>query len=95
MRIECRTMPAPSHTFVLRHGLTGDRYYLDGKVLNGGDILELCFSGGWVAGRYEWSPDRGPLFFCSIELAEGGVIEHVLEIPDGALLRRPAGALTP
>jgi len=88
-------MPDPSHTLELRRGPAGDRYYLDGRVLNGGDVLELCFSGGWVAGRYEWSPDRGPLFFCSIELVEGGVAEHVLELPDRALLRWPTGDLTP
>jgi hypothetical protein len=82
------------HTLELRHGLVGDRYYLDGRLLNGGDILELCFSGGWVTGRYEWNPERAenPRFYCSIELAGGGVTEHVLEIPNRALLRWPDGA---
>jgi hypothetical protein len=53
--------------------------------------MQLCFSGGWVTGRFEWSGDPGerPRFSCSIELDGGGVEEHVVEIPDRALLRWP------
>ena len=75
----------------LRDGPLGLRHYLQGRPVNGGDTLELCFSGGWVTGRYEWSPadQRGPWLHCSIELSGGRVAEHLIEIPDGALLRWP------
>lgn len=67
-------------------------YYLDDRAVAGGSTLELCFSGGWVIGRFEWNgdPAKTPIFHASIELARGGVVEHRLELPEGAHLRWPA-----
>jgi hypothetical protein len=73
-----------------RHGRM--RHYLAGRVVQGGDPIDLCFSGGWVTGRYEWSGQvhEPPLFYYSIELmAEGQVAQGTIEIPNGALLRWP------
>ena len=55
------------------------------------EVPQLCFSGGWVTGRFEWNGElgEGPRFSCSIELDGGRVAEHSLEIPDGALMRWP------
>jgi hypothetical protein len=67
------------------------RYFLGGRVLNGGDIIQLCCSGGWITGRFEWDqqPDTRPsFFFFSIELEGGKVAQHSLTIPEGALFRR-------
>lgn len=76
-----------------RHGRI--RHYLAGRVVQGGDPIDLCFSGGWVTGRYEWSgaTHELPRFHYSIELmAEGKVVEGTLEIPEGAVLRWPVYA---
>jgi hypothetical protein len=84
-------MPSQATTLELKRGLAGTRYYLAGRLLNGGDTIQLCFSGGWVTGRYEWNPERpnNPYFHCSIELEGGRVAAHAIEIPDQALLRWP------
>ena len=69
------------------------RYYLNERPLSGGDIVELNFSEGWVAGRYEWStdPTDPPRFHYSIQLQTvGEVAQGSLPIPPGALLRWPA-----
>lgn len=73
----------------LRFGVAqgSTRYFLGDRPLNGGDVVELCCSGGWLKGRFEWS-DEGAWFHFSIELGGGGVAEHSLSIPDRALLRR-------
>jgi hypothetical protein len=79
------------HALELRSAPSGLRHYLGGRPLHGGDLLQLCFSGGWVTGRYERDrehPDRA-WFHCSIELDGGRTAEHVLAIPEGALVRRP------
>ena len=83
-------MSTPGDTLELRVGPSGPRYFLAGKPVHGGDTLRLCFSGGWVTGRYEWANDPAvlPRFHCSIELAGGGVDECSIPIPEGALLRR-------
>lgn len=67
------------------------RHTLSGRAVNGGDTLDLCFSGGWITGRYEWGSEHSgqPSFHCSIVLEGGGVVERVIEIPEGALLRWP------
>jgi len=80
----------PVGTLKLAETLSGLRYCLDGKPLRGGDILELCFSGGWVVGRFEWTSDPAerPTFHCSIELVGGKVEPFDLAIPEGAILRR-------
>jgi hypothetical protein len=73
----------------LRDGASGPRYHLAGRPVAGGSVVQLCFSGGWVTGRFEWSgqADEKPHFHCSVELDGGGVEEHVVEIPERALLR--------
>ncbi len=83
--------PSTHQAIELRAAMSGPRYYLAGRALHGGDILQLCFSGGWVTGRYEWDQGQGgrPRFSCSIELEGGGVATHSLEIPERALFRWP------
>lgn len=80
----------PIGTPRLTETLSGLRYCLDDKPLRGGDILALCFSGGWLVGRFEWSSDPAdlPTFHCSIELVGGKVEPIDFAIPEGAILRR-------
>lgn len=67
------------------------KHYLAGRPVNGGDLLEVCFSGGWLPMRYEWgSGDVLPRFHFSVELGRGRVWESSLELPEDALLRWPA-----
>lgn len=82
-------MDAPE-TLKLAESFSGLRYTLHGKPLHGGDTLALCFSGGWVVGRFEWSSDPAerPRFHCSIELEGGEVEPFDIPIPERALLRR-------
>jgi hypothetical protein len=77
----------------LRIGLGGPRYYIAGRPVPGGSVVQMCFSGGWVTGRFEWSGDcaERPRFHCSLEVEQGGVVEHSLEIPEGALMRWAEG----
>lgn len=88
-------MQAPE-TLKLIETLSGLRYTLEGKPLLGGDTVAMCFSGGWVIGRFEWSSDPAepPRFHCSIEL-EGGKVERFdIAIPERALLvRKSPGAI--
>lgn len=86
----------PSETSALRTGVAQgtQRLFLADRVVNGGDILELCCSGGWLTGRFEWDPgDQGvgsePSFWFSIELGGGRVSQQRLTLPEGALLRWP------
>lgn len=66
------------------------RHFLLGRPVHGGDPIELCFSGGWVTGRYEWDgTEQAPRFFFSLELGGGRVWESSFELPEGALLRWP------
>ena len=67
------------------------KHWLLGRTVNGGDPLELCCSGGWIIGRYEWvGGDAPPRFHFSVELAGGGrVWESSFDLPEGALLRWP------
>jgi hypothetical protein len=82
-------MSGRAKSLELRDGAGGFRYYLAGKPVDGASVMQLCFSGGWITGRFEWSgnPTGRPRFHCSIELDGGGVEEHSLEIPERALLR--------
>lgn len=59
------------------------------RVVHGGDLLELCCSGGWLIGRYEWGGgEAAPRFHFSVELMGGGrVWESSFELPESALLR--------
>lgn len=85
---------APEHPepLVLQITRSGPRYHLHGRPLFGGDVVQLCFSGGWVMGRFEWSqdPEEPARFHTSIELAGGGVEAIALEIHQRALFRREA-----
>jgi hypothetical protein len=65
------------------------RYAIGDRVLSGGDVVELCCSGGWLTGRFEWDDgmDAPPRFYFSIELEGGAVDEQVIDVPEGALLR--------
>jgi hypothetical protein len=65
-------------------------HLLHDRPLHGGDPIQLCFSGGWVTGRYEWpGGDAPPRFHFSVELTGGRVWESCFDLPDGALLRWP------
>jgi len=68
-----------------------ERWFLDDRPLNGGDIVQLCCSGGWLTGRFECDAGTSdaPTFFFSIELGAGRVAQQSLVLPKGALLRRP------
>lgn len=78
-------------TLWLGHAQGSPRYILLGRPVNGGDLVELCCSGGWLTGRFEWDQGIGrpPTFYFSIELEGGAVAQQSLPIPDGALLRWP------
>ena len=52
-------MNAPADTLELRARASGPRFHLAGRPVHGGDTLQLCFSGGWVTGRYEGVVSRG------------------------------------
>ncbi len=67
------------------------RYYLAGRPVNGGDTLQLCLSGGWVTGRYEYDPgmQAHPTFHFSVELDGGEQAARSIELPEGALLLWP------
>lgn len=82
--------PLAASTLTLRETLSGLRYCLDGRPLHGGDTIAICFSGGWVIGRFEWSSDPAerPRLHCSIELVGGRVAPFELTIPEAAILRR-------
>jgi hypothetical protein len=72
------------------------KYRLAGRLVSGGDIIDLCFSGGWVTGRFEWNGDAAtrPSFHYSIALAgDGRVHEDHFPFPEGAIVRWPLGTL--
>jgi hypothetical protein len=79
-----------AETIEIAETLSGWRYCLEGRPLHGGDTVALCFSGGWVIGRFEWNSDLSerPRLHCSIELVGGKVEPFSLVIPEGAILRR-------
>ncbi|HEY3449713.1 MAG TPA: hypothetical protein VGK67_25385 [Myxococcales bacterium] len=69
------------------------KYYLDGRPVNGGDLLELCVSSGWLTGRFELgrAEDDPPSLHLSVELERGGQAQLSIPIPEGACLRWPVG----
>lgn len=81
----------PAGTLELRERGGRSKHWLLDRTVHGGDPLELCCSGGWLVGRYEWSGgEAAPRFHFSVELMGGGrVWESSFELPDGALLRWP------
>lgn len=65
------------------------RYLHGGRVLSGGEPVQLCCSGGWLTGRFEATGVEHPArFFFSIELGAGQVEQLSIELPTAALLRR-------
>lgn len=84
-------MPESSGSLRLGRASGGERYLLLDRPIRGGDIVQLCASGGWITGRFEWDPGSGnaPSFLFSVELEGGGVAQLSFEIPERALLRWP------
>jgi ketosteroid isomerase-like protein len=84
--------PAKGETLQIGQAQGSRRYMLGDRVVTGGEILEMCCSGGWLTGRFEWSGqlEDAPTFFFSIELDGGQVAQHSMPLPEGALLRRAA-----
>jgi hypothetical protein len=82
-------MASGPSTLVLGHAQGARRWFLCGRPLSGGDVVQLCCSGGWITGRFEWGAemDARPFFYFSIEVEGGRVAEQSLAIPDGALMR--------
>ncbi|AKF11686.1 hypothetical protein [Sandaracinus amylolyticus] len=80
-----------NETGSLRRGIArgGEAWFLNDRSLHGGDIVELCCSGGWITGRFEHDVGTGgaPTFFFSIELGEGRVAQMSISLPEGALMR--------
>jgi hypothetical protein len=66
------------------------RWTIGDRLLQGGDLIALCCSGGWITGRFECDSGTGdqPTFFFSIELGGGEVAQQSLVIPEGALVAR-------
>lgn len=84
-------MPFPAGFLTLGHAQGSTRYFLLDRPISGGDVIELCASGGWLTGRFEWDAgiDGEPMFYFSVELDGGGVEQLSFPIPDRALLRWP------
>jgi hypothetical protein len=84
-------MTTSSGSLQLGHAQGAPRYFLLERPVQGGDIVQLCTSGGWVTGRFEWDAGMGgvPTFYFSVELDGGGVAELSFPIPERALLRWP------
>lgn len=84
-------MPGPSGSLQLGRAQGAPRYFLLDRSIGGGDIVQLCTSGGWITGRFEWDAGTGgvPTFYFSVELEGGGVAQLHFAIPDRALLRWP------
>lgn len=72
----------------------GVRYFLDGRQLNAGDVLEVLTDTGWISGHYteELHPETGALAFEMHVRQEGGHHEHVVVfLSPESLFRRPRG----
>jgi hypothetical protein len=82
-------MTAPAGSLRLGRAQGAERFILVGRPLSGGDVIQICASGGWITGRFEWDAGSGgpPMFYVSIELEGGGVEQLRFAIPDKALLR--------
>jgi hypothetical protein len=84
----------PKHGSPLRTGKAQgtSRFFLEDRPLSGGSVVELCCSGGWLTGRFEWEGDvdAAPSFYFSIEIEGGDVDQQRIELPEGALLRWPS-----
>jgi hypothetical protein len=84
-------MSTSSGSLTLGRAQGAERYFLLGKAVTGGDIVQLCASGGWITGRFECDSGTGgvPTFFFSVELDGGGVAQLQFPVPERALLRWP------
>ena len=80
-----------SGSLTLGRSQGAEHYFLLGRALHGGDIVQLCTSGGWLTGRFEHDHGEGglPTFFFSVELDGGGIAQLHFPLPDRALLRWP------
>jgi len=80
-----------SGSLQIGHAQGAPRYFLLGRPLSGGDIVQVCCSGGWITGRFEWDGDAEgpPSFYFSIELDGGGIAQQRLALPERALMRWP------
>jgi hypothetical protein len=88
-------MSTLSQTFRLVERDGRAKYWLGDRPVNGGDPIDLCFSGGWVTGRFEWTGvlAERPRFHYSIALVVNGcVVKGDLVLPEGAVVRWPGGA---
>lgn len=92
------SQPSPERqgALELRQDAGGLRYYLAGKGVHAGDVLEMLFPGNvWVRGRYESSRnDVRPLFYIALggdweKQAEAEPLQVAFSIPDEATLRWP------
>lgn len=91
-RITLSAMSEPSGSLQLGRAQGAMRYFLLDRAVNGGDVVQLCTSGGWITGRFEWDAgsDDGPMFYFSVELDGGGDVAQLrVPIPERALLRWP------
>lgn len=84
-------MPLSASSLRLGRAQGADRFFLHDRPVGGGDIVQLCTSGGWITGRFEWDAGVGgvPTFYFSVELEGGGVTQLDFPIPERALLRWP------
>jgi hypothetical protein len=84
-------MSMSASSLKLGHAQGADRFFLLERPVSGGDIVQMCASGGWITGRFEWDTGQGgaPTFYFSVELEGGGVAQLQFPIPERALLRWP------
>ena len=86
---------ANAESLSIVHKQGSQRWGLGDRGLSGGDIVELCCSGGWIKGRFEWhgTVEAPPKFHFSIELGGGLVHEQSIDVPEGALMRLADGSV--
>jgi hypothetical protein len=82
-------MSSPTGSLRLGRAQGADRFFLLDRPISGGDVVQMCASGGWITGRFEWDAGVGgvPTFYFSVELDGGGVAQLHFPIPERALLR--------
>jgi hypothetical protein len=82
-------MTSPAGSLRLGRAQGAERFFLLDRPIGGGDVVQLCASGGWLTGRFEWDAGGAPKFYFSVELEGGGVAQLHFPIPERALLRWP------
>ncbi len=83
-------MSPPAASMRLGRAQGAHWYFLRDRPISGGDVVQMCTSGGWIMGRFDWDSGVGgvPTFYFSVELDGGGVALLHFPIPERALLRR-------